>query len=185
LWRILFDTDGDSLTLRQLKNQVMANALDDLAKDRVAERLRSSAADKRISQIEERVAELRHKHFAHLDRASATSEVRPVTSPKVSFTELSELATAAHDLINAIGMGTYYMTLYPDYDPSVTRGGQRIVPDVEAMFNEMVRRCDDIRMPEEKPYEFQIYWQHRAPRQREAYNAYRKKLGLSAVPRDD
>ncbi len=184
LWRILFDTDGESLTLRQLKNEVMSNALDDLAKQRVAERLRSSAADKRISQIEEKVAELRHKHFAHLDRASATGEAGPTNSPTVSFGELRELAAAAHDLINAIGLGTYYMTLHPDYDPSVTRGGQRIVPDVEEMFDDMVRRRDDIRMPEEKPYEFQFYWKHRTPRQREAYNAYRKKLGLSEVPDD-
>lgn len=184
LWRILLDTDGESLTLRQLKNRVMAKAVDDQARELVANRLRSSAAEKRIGQIEGKVAELRHKHLAHLDLAEATGESGQATSPKVFIAELRELAAAAHDLINAIGIGTYYMTLYPDYDPSVTRGDQRIVADVEAILDEMVRRCDAIRMPEEKPYEFRFYWEQRTPRQREAYNAYRKKLGLAEVSQD-
>jgi hypothetical protein len=182
LWRLLFDTDGDALTLRQLKNQVMVNVLGDTERNLLAERLNASAIDKRISQIEEKMTELRHKHFAHLDRASASGEAGPVTSTMISFEELRELATAAHDLINAIGIGTQYMTLYPDYDPSVTIGGRRITPDVEEMFDDMVRRCDDIRMPEEKPNDFQFYWKQRNPRQREKYNDYRKKLGLPEVP---
>lgn len=185
LWRLILDTSRDSLTVRKLKSAVMTHVVDDAAKRRIAECLRVSNADTRISQIENKITELRHKHFAHLDRDSATGKGGPATSSAVSFEELSELATAAHDLINAIGMGTHYKTLYPDYDPSVTCGGQRITPDVEAMFDEMVNRCDDIRMPEEKPYEFRLYWKQRTPRQRETYNAYRKKFGLPEVPNDD
>lgn len=51
-------------------------------------------------------------------------------------------------------MNTYYMTLFSDYDPEVTRGGQRIKPNVEFLFDEMVARSEDLRMPEVKPYQF-------------------------------
>lgn len=78
-------------------------------------------------------------------------------------------------------MNTYYMTLFSDYDPAVTRGGQRIKPDVESLFDEMVARSEDLRMPEVKPYHFQFYWKHRTPRQRAAFNEYRKKFGLPEV----
>jgi len=74
--------------------------------------------------------------------------------------------------------------LFFDYDPAVQRGGQRITPDVESLFDEIVARSADLRMPEVKPYEFQFYWKHRTPRQRASFNEYRKKFGLPEVATD-
>ncbi len=184
LWRILLDTNGDSLTLRQLRNEVMSNARDDVARNSIAAKLRSSDVDRRINQIEGRISRLRHSIFAHLDREAITSQPSNSNNSRVTFVDLRELATAAHDLINAIGMGTNYMTLYPDYDPTVTRGGQPIKPDVELLFDDMAARSEDLRMPEAKPYEFQFYWKHRDPNQRAAFNEYRRKLGLPEVVTD-
>ena len=184
LWRILLDTDDKALTLRKLRNQVMSKAVDETARRRIAEELRSHDVDTRINQIEGKVSRLRHQHFAHLEPVEATgSTVKPEDSP-LTFEELRELATAAHDLINVIGMNTYYMTLFSDYDPAVTRGGQRFKPDVEFLFDEIVARSDDLRMPEVKPHEFQFYWKHRTPSQRAAFNEYRKKFGLPEVATD-
>jgi hypothetical protein len=184
LWRILLDTDGDSLTLRQLRNQVMSNARDDAARNSIAAELRSRDVDHRISQTEGRISHLRHSLFAHLDREAVTSLPVNSSHSRVTFVDLRELATAAHDLINAIAMGTYYMTLYPEYDPTVTRGGQSTRPDVELLFDDMAARSEDLRMPEAKPYEFQFYWKHRNPKQRAAFNEYRGKLGLAEVATD-
>ncbi len=52
---------------------------------------------------------------------------------------------------------------------------------MESLFDEMVARSEDLRMPEVKPYHFQFYWKHRTPRQRVAFNEYRKKFGLPEV----
>ena len=184
LWGILLDTDDKALTLRKLRNQVMSKAFDETARRRIADELRSHDVDTRIKQIERKISRLRHQHFAHIEATEATgSTVNPEDSP-LTFEELRELATAAHDLINVIGMNTYYMTLFSDYDPAVPRGGQRIKPDVESLFDEMVARSDDLRMPEVKPYHFQFYWKHRTPRQRAAFNKYRKKFGLPKVATD-
>jgi hypothetical protein len=184
LWRILLDTDGDSLTLRQLRNEVMSNARDDAARDSIAAELRSRDVDRRISQIEGRISHLRHRFFAHLDREAVTGPPANSSNSRITFVDLRELATAAHDLINAIGMGTYYMTLYPEYDPTVTQGGQPIKPDVEFAVRRHGARSKDLRMPEAKPYEFQFYWKHRNPRERAAFNEYRRKLGLPEVATD-
>lgn len=176
LWRILLDPDDKALTLRKLRNQVMSNAIDEAARRRIADELRLHDVDTRIKQFEHKISRLRHRYFAHLDATEAIAEDSPLT-----FEDLRELATAAHDLINIIGMNTYYMTLFSDYDPAVTRGGQRIKPDVESLFDEIVARSEDLRMPEVKPYHFQFYWKHRTPRQRAAFNEYRKKFGLPEV----
>jgi hypothetical protein len=184
LWRILHDTDDKALTLRKLRNEVIRNAIDETARNRIAQEVRSHNVDTRINQIEGKVNRLRQKHFAHLDAAAATGSMAEAEESPVAFEELRELATAAHDLIKVIGMNTYYMTLFSDYDPAVTRGGQRIKPDVESLFDEIVARSDDLRMPEVKPYEFQFYWKHRTPSQRAAFNEYRKKCGLPEVATD-
>ena len=140
LWRILLDTDDKALTLRKLRNQVISKAVDKTARRRIAEELRSHDVDTRINQIQHKVSRFRHQHFAHLETAEATgSTVKPEDSP-LTFKELLELATAAHDLINVIGMNTYYMTLFSDYDPAVTLGGQSMKPDVESLFDEIVAR---------------------------------------------
>jgi hypothetical protein len=181
LWRILLDTDPKALTLRKLRNQVMSNAIDEATRRRIANELRSHDVDNRIKQIEHKITRLRHRYFAHLEPTEGIgSTVKPEDFP-LTFEELRELATAAHDLINVIGMNSYYMTLFSDYDPAVTRAGERIKPDVESLFDEMVARSEDLRMPEVKPYHFQFYWKHRTPRQRAAFNEYRKKFGLPEV----
>ena len=154
----------------------MSNAIDEAARRCIADELRLHDVDTRIKQFEHKISRLRHRYFAHLEATEAIAEDSPLT-----FEDLRELATAAHDLINIIGMNTYYMTLFSDYDPAVTRGGQRIKPDIESLFDEMVARSEDLRMPEVKPYNFQFYWKHRTPRQRAAFNEYRKKFGLPEV----
>ncbi len=112
LWGILLDTDDKALTLRKLRNQVMSKAFDETARRRIADELRSHDVDTRIKQIERKISRLRHQHFAHIEATEATgSTVNPEDSP-LTFEELRELATAAHDLINVIGMNTYYMTLF-------------------------------------------------------------------------
>lgn len=179
LWRVVFDTDGASLTLRQLKTQVISNAIDDAARRRIASELRGTRASARTRQIERKLSVLRHKHFAHLDAATATSPLIETPESQITFDELRELATAADALINAIGMGTTYMTLDIDYDETITVGnGQRIKPDIEALLDDMAARCEDLRLPENAPYEFRVYWQNRTPHERAAFNEYRKKSGL-------
>jgi len=183
LWRILFDTDGDALTLRQLKNQVRVHAVDDSARRAIADRLRERAVGTRIAEIEEKVTYLRHNHFAHLDAKAVTGQA-PEPHQRVTFEELDGLAEAAHDLINSIGMRTYYMTLFPDYDPTVTRGGRHEPSDVETLLDDMVKRSDVIHLPETKPYEFPFFWKHRSTRERQQYNRYRRKFGLLEMPED-
>jgi len=181
LWRVLLDTDGDSLTLRQLKNQVMVNARDAGARARLADELRTRHVNTGITDAEAKLARLRHKYFAHLDAVLATGPVVVASATHLSFLELNEVVEAAAKLLNAIGMGTYYMTLYPDYDPTVTRGDERIVPDVELILNGLAERSSDLRLPESKPYEFTFYWKNRTSEQRQAFNAYRKKFNLSEI----
>jgi hypothetical protein len=130
LWRILLDTDDKALTLRKLRNQVMSNAVDEAARRRIADELRSHDVDTRIKQIECKINRLRHRHFAHLEPAEATgSTVKPEGSP-LTFEELRELATAAHDLINVIGMNTYYMTLFS----GLRSGGNTRWPENQARY---------------------------------------------------
>jgi hypothetical protein len=185
LWRIFLDTDDQTLTLRRLKNQVMSKTIDSSARDLLAEELRSRNVDTRIAQIEAKVCNLRNNYFAHLKEGSVTTPPVPALDPRITLEELLELATAAHNLINAIGIGTDYMTMYPGYDPTIARStGERIKPDVECLFDDMVARCEDLRMPELKPHDFQFYWRQRTPKQRSAFNEYRKKFGLPDMPTD-
>jgi|ERR1039457_387344 hypothetical protein len=184
LWRILFDIDKKSLTLRRLRNQVISNALDESSL-LIKTELRTRDVNTRIRHIESKVCNLRHKHFAHLDAASILNSNVNAGHSTVTFEELRELATTAHDLINTISMGTYYMTLFPDYDPTITIGGQPIKPDVELLFDDMVARSEDLRLPEALPYEFPFYWKNKTPMQRTAFNEYRKKFGFPEVATDD
>ncbi len=183
LWRLLFDQDGDSLTLRQLKNQVMAKAQDDSVRRQFTEQLSLQNIKKRIKLIEDRVICLRNKHFAHTDKDTAMGKA---ALSQVTLEELRALATAAHDLINAIGVDTDYVTIHPEYEEAFAGldGSSSRKLDVEALLDDMVARCEDFRMPETKPYDFQFYWKSLTPIQRDAFNDYRRKFGLPEISSD-
>ncbi len=91
LWRILFDADDKALTLRKLRNQVISNAVDETARRRIVEELRSHDVDTRIKQIERKVGRLRHQHFAHLEAAEAIGSTFKPEEPRLRLRSFENL----------------------------------------------------------------------------------------------
>jgi len=133
-WCIVFDSDGNALTMRQFRNAVVTSAKDLEAKDRIIERLRKVDFDSRVSDTEEKVKALRHGQLAHLDRdiAMGAQEERAAMFG-VSLQELQSTASAVHELISALSFDSGRAPTYFDYD-NVTGlkrdEGARILPPI-------------------------------------------------------
>jgi hypothetical protein len=183
LWRILIDDDSGALTLRRLRNGVILNAIDDTARKHLRKQLRSEEAQLKIAG--EKIHKLRQRYFAHLDESFATGASEEARLARLTFDELQGLALEANRIINALGMGTEYMTIQPQYDPRMTQFGKPVISDIERILDDMASRCDRLRMPESRPEFFSSYWKHRSNADRAAFNVYRMKFGLPEIPTDE
>ena len=81
------------------------------------------------------------------------------TQQNVTLEQVSDLLKTANDVLNAIGLGTQYMLLPADYEPTVQQlQNTDSRPDIERMLDEIVKNNSDLYLPETKPDIFKFYW---------------------------
>lgn len=184
VYRIVYDKRSEVLTVDSLRKQVMEHLKKSEAKekDRIERSLKEKNVEDRQNTIKKRINCLRNQFYGHLNADVACGVREPMAQPSVLLSELEDITEAVHELINAVGFETYYETIHPDYDPNV-HPSRSADPksDIERILDDMVLRCEDFRLPEEKPYEFTFYWKHLSSDERHCYNYYRRKFDLPEI----
>jgi hypothetical protein len=181
-WRMAIDTDGDCLTATQLKNSILKNIIDNEALKHLKNELKKGAFDKRIRKVSQRIQEIRHKRYAHLNKQIARAINSGGQVPHVSIRDLKMVRDTLNELIQIMGFETSYMFLPIDYDPSVRHPvGVDPRPDIVQILDDIAFKSEILSMPEKQPE----LWKHLRNKYSKAiineFNAYRRKRNLPEV----
>lgn len=87
-WRIAIDTDGDCLTVAQLKNSIVKNIIDPEALKCLKTQLKKVDFDKRTREVSRTIQEVRHTRYAHFNKQIARAMSRRGEVPYVPIRNL-------------------------------------------------------------------------------------------------
>jgi len=183
-WRIAVDSDGDVLTLRSFKNELVQNVHDSVAKAELTAELKRIHFDLRLKAIATKITELRHRVFAHFQPSFllVAKGKTPNQVPQITLSDLHKVRDAVNDLIQLLGFDTGYLFLPVDYDPAVQHPANVDPrPDIVRLLDGLAKASPIMHMPEGEP----VVWPYRrelmsAP-ELAVYNEYRRRFGLAEV----
>ncbi len=178
--RIVTDKGSDFLTLRKFKNELMQNAKDEVAKAKIADRLREVRFDKRVAAIEEQVKDLCNGWLAHLKKEVVSrSHNQTRRMPIVLVDKLKIVRDAVNDLITVLSFDTGRAFIYEEYSENVTYPrGTDSRPDIERVLDLVALNSPVLSMPDNYPDSWQDERSVFTEKELEQFNAYRKKFGL-------
>lgn len=180
LWRIIYDTDPNVLTIRKFRRDIMRHATP-TSKQAIADKLREDGFMKRLGKAEEGVKHLRHKFYAHLDRSRLTNDQD--VSPILARSDVRMVLDSADKVFNSLAFEKQYLTsLYYRDSPLILSSTNDTPPDIERILDGIALGCPDLHMPEEDPDLFPHYWKSRSESDQALFNLYRRKFGLSEIP---
>lgn len=184
-WRIAVDADGDCLTADQLRDAVLKNTVDDVAKRSLQVELKAVEFKKTLKAIKPKIRDLRHKLYGHFSRGViASTGASGAAVPRVSLTELKTVRDRLNALLRVLALDTELMFLPPEYDPKMQHPSNTDPrPDIEGLLDMIAENSQIIRYPEDNPE----LWEHRGKLkimeqdELDAISHYRHKLGLPKV----
>lgn len=152
-WRIAVDADGDCLTAAQLKNAVLKNTVDDVAKRSLQIELKAVEFDKTLKDIKPKIRDLRHKLYGHFSRSGiASTGASGAAVQRVSFTDLKTVRDRLNALLQVLALDTELMFLPLDYDPKVQHPSNTDTrPDIVRLLDMIAENSQIIRIPGEQP----------------------------------
>ena len=161
IYRVCCDSDGDSLTLRQFRNNIFQHLKSDDFLKLVGAVLKRVSFETRLQRVQARIVEIRHQHVAHLQR-------EPTMSKRVPLSDLQEATDALQELFWWLSFGRDVRFEFLDLDEST-----------EEVVLAMAKWNFLFEEPEEHPERWPYQWESFTDEQKLMYNAYRTKLRRS------
>ena len=184
IWRIAVDSAKDSLTLSHFRDELVRHLKDEQAKLIVFERLKAAGFDKRMRTIRREVTDLRHQWLAHFNQevVCGAREFRR-GMPVIPLDRLKAVGEAATEMIGALNLDGGLAPTYLDYSGLLGYPlGTDSRSDIERILDDLAERNGALRMPESDPELWRGLWQELSEEDREEFNRYRLRFGLSDYP---
>lgn len=173
-WRIAIDSNGNILTIKRFKNEVLKHIQRDAIKKEVQKRLRTLNFEKKLKKIQDCITDYRHCRVAHYQPR------QDIALPHVIV--LAEVRDAVIELMRFLGFEEHFEFLVLEYNPAVKHpAGTETRPDVERLLDDCALSSRLISMPEKDP----VRWDHRRRRMTrkdiQLFNEYRAKFKLPVI----
>lgn len=179
VWRVGIDARKDTLSINGLKNDMTRNNtgyLKEQYKLQCKQYWKANSKGVSLKHIKQEIEELRHKHFAHLNRdlnIFLSKEGKLVILPE--FENLMLIRDDLNSRFDALSVGTHYWKLFGSYN-------SRDYPsDIEKVLEAILRVNPIMNMPEEQSPYWTVFKNSLSPRVIAIMNEYRAKWGLPTV----
>jgi hypothetical protein len=176
LFRIVFDTNKNSVTLPRLKNAIAAELRNEEYRKEFIQRIKALSFDKRIKDSREAVIKKRNKLVAHLD-SETLGEFFPKSLRSFAgvLAEVKEATVLVNEYFDSLSIGAISGKLPIDYY-------QKDRIDLDELLESIAKESHLLNMPEREPE----YWQfHKkanlTDEQIDLINSYRRKFGRTLV----
>lgn len=176
----LTDPDSRSLTFSTLKDWIVENCHRKVRPE-VRAYLKNQATPDEISGLADRAKKLRNKLVAHLDRqhlleAGARADVQ------ITLLELRDLLEETNKLMSGLCFG-HGRDMLPWQYSQLVEHPQGMDPrsDIEYLLDLLAKDSNVLRMPEERVQSWPGFAGNLKREDREAFNEWRARLGLTKV----
>ncbi len=183
IWQVALDSSADALTLWKLRNSIVQNLREEEYRSRLKDVLRRIDFDGTISHLAPRIADLRNKILAHMDRdlnLDATAE--QIKQMPVHLSDLLLLQDKVNSLFSALCFG-HQRSVYPiQYHPEVQHpSGVDSRPDIDRLLDCVARESGLLNMPERQRQVWPHWRSNLSPDQLHVLNECRVRFGLPEV----
>lgn len=182
VWKLLADTDADSLTLNRFRNDVMRHVVEDSHRKILAQALKKAGlrTKKQRRLLEDKVEVLRHKYLSHFDRIWNTSDDPALARQKVFLLrELQALRDVANQVFKVLCFEYELAVLPIDYLTHTQTGSPPI--DFDLVLEDRALRSPEIHLPEADRNLWDYVRGELSHEDLKVINQYRQKAGLGAV----
>ncbi len=177
IYKIVFDPNGDSVTLRQMKNSIYQNLKTDELKKEFSKKLKQIEFENEMCGFEKEVARLRHKIIAHLDRKELYTSIPTILKDFKEFTDdLNRIIENIKDFSSALCLG-YKLDLLP-HDHMYAIYGLVTDKEIETLLNSTLKSSPAINLPERDPEAWKIWKQRLSGEEIKIFNENRRRCSL-------
>jgi len=176
IWRVILDTDSESLTLRRFKNQILQHLHDPKMKQQLGTHLKNSHFENKIAELESKVTEIRHNYLAHLNKEMNTHpSPQEITEHPLAIAEIKDILNASEGLFDALCLNHGFHLWYMEYSNSVR---EKRETDIDRLLDSVARDSAILNSPERDPAGWN-YAKRNYPEDWIAIvNEYRRKFGM-------
>lgn len=183
LWRIGVDKSDKGLSLRFLKNQIMANLKNEDIVRAIGKAFNEGGYEVDLSGMEGKIEHLRHNYLAHFNRLKNTHPTNEdIKERTLLFKELQSFRRSVNSYFEFLCFGHHRM-LYPiEYNPTTIWPKDTDTRlDVQKILEQVGISSPLINMPELNPAIWEIYRENLSENERRVMNEFRQKAGLGSI----
>jgi AbiU2 len=176
IWKVGIDPRSDGLTLRQFKNGIRRYLQDEQVQLQLVDALDAGDFEARLSGLEGKVRDLRHKIVAHWNRSWLNADFEFRTKRAVDVTHLKSTAEVLDELFHVLCFGSDFATLPIDYFLDKHNPGRGT--DIDELLDDIARKSPALRRPEENPAAWKELKTKLSAEDIKSFNSYRTRLEL-------
>ncbi len=178
IWRVVMDTDSDSLTLRYFKNQIFEHLCNKDVEKRLRKDLKENGFENKITQLKSKIKNARHYYLAHLNTDALINPDSQKIQETINLTELDEILVISQELFDLLSFGNGHGLWYVGYLDSQR---EKQETDIDRLLDSVARESAFLNMPERDPVGWEIRKSQYSETALSIINAYRRKFGLNEV----
>jgi hypothetical protein len=173
LYRVFCDTDGESISIRRLKNLIFQTLTDKNVKQLLAGKCAAANFDSSLDNLRDRIRFVRNKYYGHLDYQEHLSP----SQIGVSIKDFKDLLNSGSALFDALTISTTHSLWLSDHPDSQR---QRYATGIDNLLKATVQNSFVLQPP--KPQQIHVdRYRGLTQEARDTLNVYFKRVGIEHV----